>query len=61
LTGTAVTNEDLIYAEKGHEFDFPLDLEPIRYLRFNVLGGNWEGQTYAHINELTFYGIYVEE
>ncbi|MDR1339131.1 MAG: DUF4959 domain-containing protein, partial [Prevotellaceae bacterium] len=61
LTGNSVTNEDLIYAEKGHEFDFPLDLEPVRYLRFNVLGNNWEGQSYTHITELTFYGIYVEE
>jgi hypothetical protein len=61
LTGTAITNEDMIYAEKGHEFDFPLDLEPVRYLRIRTLSNNWEGQTYAHIAELTFYGIYAEE
>jgi hypothetical protein len=59
LTGNAVTNDDLIYAEKGHEFDFPLDLEPLRYIRIKVLDG-WEGQSYAHITELTFFGIYDE-
>jgi hypothetical protein len=61
LTGTAISNEDMIYAEKGHEYDFPLTLEPLRYLRIRVLAGGWEGQTYTHITELTFYGTYVDE
>jgi hypothetical protein len=60
LTGTSITNDDIIYAEKGHEYDFPQDLEPVRYIRIRVSSG-WEGQTYAHITELSFFGIYDDE
>jgi hypothetical protein len=56
-----VTEDDRIEIIKGHEFSFPLDMPPVRYLRFKVLSV-WQtgGATFSYVAELTTYGSYVE-
>jgi hypothetical protein len=50
------TSEDLQFAcVDGEDFEFPLDIPPVRYLRFKTLK-NWGGVTYVYISELTFWG-----
>jgi hypothetical protein len=57
----AVTNtdEDLAAGEAGFEFDFPLEMEPVRYVRIVILN-TWEGTSFCHPAEVTFYGEVVE-
>src|SRR3546814_19812046 len=49
------TLEDEEVALAGHEFTFPLDAPPVRYLRFKILE-TWGGTDYMWIRELTFFG-----
>jgi len=49
------TNEDWEYANRGEEFNFPLDAPPVRYMRFKLLE-NWSGTDYLNFCELTFWG-----
>jgi hypothetical protein len=59
LSGTETTNEDMRAAAKGHEFSFPRNMEPVRYVRIMMpAGSTWENASFANIAELTFYGIY---
>jgi hypothetical protein len=59
-TGT-ITEDDRIAADNGHEFSFPLDMAPVRYIRVVILA-NWDTSvTLAHFGEFTTYGLYVEE
>jgi hypothetical protein len=60
LSGTEVTNEDMRAGAKGHEFSFPRDMEPVRYLRFVLPNSTWGGRPYANVTELTFFGKYEE-
>lgn len=62
LSGTEVTNDDHRAGVRGHEFSFPRNMEPVRYLRFRIPGADatWGNQPYVHIAELTFYGKYEE-
>jgi hypothetical protein len=56
-----VTDDDIIYAQAGHDFSFPLSLEPVRFLRFIALTvwKNWnDAQNYWHPVEITIYGVY---
>lgn len=53
--GTTMTDEDLIYAEEGFEFSFPIDMEPVRYVRVTVLE-TWTGATFCHPAEVDVYG-----
>lgn len=39
----------------GEGFEFPLDIPPVRYLRYRALK-TWGGPTYIYIAELTFFG-----
>lgn len=53
----AVTTEDKNFAcVQGEDFDFPIDIPPVRYLRFRVLD-TWGGFQYIYISELKFWGI----
>jgi hypothetical protein len=54
------TSEDIEAGERGHDFSLPLDMPPVRYLRFKVLKIWDAGQSFAHAGELTTYGIYAE-
>lgn len=48
-------DEDLALAEEGHEFAFPLDLPPARYVRVKILS-TWEGTTFTHPAEIDVFG-----
>lgn len=47
--------EDNAAAAAGHEFEFPIDAPPVRYIRF-VNKKSWSGEKYLHIMELNFWG-----
>lgn len=48
-------DEDLALAQEGHEFAFPLDLPPARYIRINILS-TWGGTTFTHPAEVDVFG-----
>jgi hypothetical protein len=60
LSGTEVTNEDQRAGMNGHEFSFPRNMEPVRYLRFLLPNSTWGSRPYANVAELTFFGRYEE-
>ena len=49
------SQEDIEYAAAGEEFEFPLDLGPVRYIRFEFLE-SWSGMECTVIGEFTFWG-----
>jgi hypothetical protein len=55
-----VTSEDIAQVKLGHDFSMPLDMPPVRYLRFKALKVWESGVTYSYISELAAYGTYVE-
>jgi len=48
-------DEDIALAEEGHEFAFPLDLLPARYIRIKILS-TWGGTTFTHPAEIDVFG-----
>jgi len=48
-------DEDIALAEEGHEFAFPLDLPPARYIRIKILS-TWGGTTFTHPAEIDVFG-----
>ncbi len=51
-----ITSEDLYYAtDAGEDFEFPVDIPPVRYLRFKILE-TWGYLDYIYISELSFWG-----
>jgi hypothetical protein len=54
------TDEDIIAATAGHEFTFSPTMEPVRYLRFKVLGTWPGGSGYCQFAEITPFGYYPE-
>lgn len=50
-----LSNDDVEAAVRGHEFTFPLDAPPVRYIRFVNLK-NWSGTRFLHIMEVDFWG-----
>ncbi|WP_353124325.1 DUF5000 domain-containing lipoprotein [Parapedobacter pyrenivorans] len=57
-SGLPITNssdEDIALAQEGHEFAFPLDLPPARYIRINILS-TWGGTTFTHPAEIDVFG-----
>jgi hypothetical protein len=57
--GTTNTDEDLAAGEAGFEFTFPLEMEPVRYVRIVILS-TWEGTSFTHPAEVTFFGEVVD-
>jgi hypothetical protein len=56
-----VTSEDIEEMRRGHDFSLPLDMPPVRYLRFKVLKvWNNSAHTFSEVAELTTYGQYVD-
>ena len=47
--------EDIEYAKRGEEFEFPEDIPPVRYIRFKVLS-TFSGRKIIHIQQLQFWG-----
>jgi hypothetical protein len=53
---TGVRNaEDVAYAIKGEDFSFPLDAEPVRYIRFKLID-TWSHQPNLLLDEITLWG-----
>lgn len=50
-----LTDEDLAVAEVGNDFDFPLDIPGVRYIRFQVVN-TWEPRIAWFGTELQFWG-----
>ena len=48
-------DEDLELGRSGHEFAFPLDMGPVRYIRVRILS-TWEGTTFTHPAEIDVFG-----
>jgi hypothetical protein len=53
------SDEDMAYAAAGEEFAFPIDAEPVRYLRFVMLE-SWSGGSNFHQGEMTAFGQIIE-
>jgi hypothetical protein len=49
------SEEDNETAERGHDFAFSLDQEPLRYLRIKFTSV-WTSSTFCHPTEITVYG-----
>ena len=49
------TNEDKEVAINGHEFEFPIDIPKVRYIRIKVLS-TWSGLNWAACGEMSFWG-----
>jgi hypothetical protein len=49
------TDEDVAFATAGFNFDFPIDVEPLRYIRVSILSTQ-TGPTYTHPAEVDIYG-----
>jgi len=55
-TGNAgLTEEDLEAAQNGNDFDFPLDIPGVRYIRIEAVT-TWEPRTQVYYPELAFWG-----
>lgn len=50
-----LTDEDIEAADNGNDFDFPLDMPGVRYIRIEVVS-TWEPRTQIQIPELAFWG-----
>ncbi len=50
-----LTEEDVIKADAGNDFDFPLDIPGVRYIRIEVVS-TWEPRTQVYFPELMFWG-----
>jgi hypothetical protein len=55
-----MTDEDRTAASEGHDFSLPVDMPPVRYLRFRVLTIWQSGYTFSYIAEINTYGDYAE-
>ena len=59
LPGTVMTDEDVDAALSGFEFEFDLEQQPFRYIRF-LITNTWTDASYTHPCELDFYGVVIE-
>lgn len=53
------SNDDAAQAAAGEEYPFPLDSEPVRYIRF-VCENSFSGGQFIHIMEVDFWGQIAE-
>ncbi len=54
-----LTSEDLALAMSGEEFEFPLEVPEVRYIRFRTIR-TWTDSNSSFIAELTFWGQLFE-
>jgi hypothetical protein len=55
-TGSDVSQEDVDAALDGHNFDIPLEVEPMRYFRIGILS-NWGNTGWVNWSEMDFWGV----
>ena len=53
------SEEDITYASKGEEFEFPADIPPVRYIRFKLLSTH-DGAGLVVMQQLWFYGTPIQ-
>ena len=53
------SEEDITYASKGEEFEFPADIPPVRYIRFKILSTH-DGAGLVVMQQLWFYGTPIQ-
>lgn len=56
---SGLTDEDLAKAQAGNDFDFPLGIEGVRYIRIETLS-TWEPRTQVYFPEIEFWGRRVD-
>lgn len=54
-----LTEEDLAAAQAGNDFDFPLGIQGVRYIRIETVA-TWEPRTQVYYPELEFWGRPIE-
>lgn len=54
-----LTSEDMALAHAGEEFEFPLDVPAVRYIRFKTVR-TWSNSLASHVAELSFWGNIAE-
>ena len=57
--GDALTTEDLAYINEGEEFEFPLEIPPVRYLRFKLIK-SWSDGDGINLQEVSFWGQIIK-
>lgn len=55
----SISDEDIVYARNGEEFEFPEDTPPVRYIRFKILSTH-TGAGLVVIQQLWFYGTPIQ-
>jgi hypothetical protein len=55
-----MTEEDRAAARDGHDFSFPLNMPPVRYIRLKVIEAWALSSSHVYCGEFTTYGLYVE-
>ncbi len=53
--GQPPTSEDIAYAAAGEEYEFDIELPPVRYIRFRC-NETWSGSTGLNLTEIAFWG-----
>lgn len=53
------SEEDITYASKGEEFEFPAGIPPVRYIRFKILSTH-DGAGLVVMQQLWFYGTPIK-
>lgn len=56
LPDPSYTAEDMAYERAGEDYDFPIGIPPVRYIRFKVVSNRGGGGKFYVLNELTFWG-----
>ncbi|SEM53285.1 protein of unknown function [bacterium A37T11] len=52
---TLNSNDDILRAQEGHQFKFPIDAPPVRYIRLKFLQ-TFGNSDYSWMAEITFFG-----
>jgi len=53
------SDEDIVHARNGEEFEFPMDTPPVRYIRFKILSTH-TGAGLVVMQQLWFYGTPIQ-
>ena len=59
LANAQLSTEDMALALAGEEFEFPLTIPSVQYIRFRVLR-TWTNSTSMFMGEITFWGNVIE-
>ena len=57
--GEKPTAEDIAYAAEGEEYEFDINLPPVRYIRFRCTE-TWSSSTGLNLAEIAFWGCPIK-